>query len=145
MNLQPLIDFYQQLTPEHIERMPELYSADAYFKDPFNEVRGVTAIQAIFRHMFHQLDSPRFVVTDRLADAHGALLVWEFSFRVARWRGETIQTIRGASHLRFDGDGKVNYHRDYWDAAEELYATLPLIGAIMRRLRSAFSTPAIHS
>ena len=145
MNLQPLIDFYQQLTPEHIERMPELYSADAYFKDPFNEVRGVTAIQAIFRHMFQQLDSPRFVVTDRLTDAHGALLVWEFSFRVHRWRGKAIQTIRGASHLRFDGDGKVNYHRDYWDAAEELYATLPLIGAIMRRLRRAFSTPAIHS
>jgi steroid delta-isomerase len=43
--------------------------------------------------------------------------------------------IRGASHLRFDADGKVAWHRDYWDAAEELYARLPGIGWLMRALR----------
>jgi steroid delta-isomerase len=42
--------------------------------------------------------------------------------------------IRGASHLRFDADGKVVWHRDYWDAAEELYAKLPGIGWLMRTL-----------
>ena len=29
----------------------------------------------------------------------------------------------------------VNYHRDYWDAAEELYMKLPAIGSLMRGLR----------
>ena len=43
--------------------------------------------------------------------------------------------MRGASHLRFDAAGKVVLHRDYWDAAEELYAKLPLIGPPMRLLR----------
>ena len=28
-------------------------------------------------------------------------------------------------------------HRDYWDAAEELYEKLPLLGALMRWLKSA--------
>jgi len=37
--------------------------------------------------------------------------------------------------LKFDAAGKVNYHRDYWDAAEELYEKLPLIGPLMRGLR----------
>ena len=49
------------------------------------------------------------------------------------------QVIRGASHLRFDSAGKVTWHRDYWDAAEELYMTLPVIGWLMRRLRKALS------
>ena len=43
--------------------------------------------------------------------------------------------MRGASHLRFDASGKVMLHRDYWDAAEELYAKLPLLGAPMRLLQ----------
>jgi steroid delta-isomerase len=43
--------------------------------------------------------------------------------------------VRGASHLRFDAAGKVVLHRDYWDAAEELYAKLPLIGCVMRGLQ----------
>ncbi len=134
-DLDHLVAFYHDLTPESIARFPEFYSADAYFKDPFNEVRGVEAIQRIFRHMFQQVETPRFVVTERVADANGVMLVWEFCYRVRLWgRGET-QVVRGVSHLRFAADGKVNYHRDYWDAAEELYMKLPAIGSLMRGLR----------
>ena len=134
-DLDRLIAFYHDLMPESIARFPEFYSADAYFKDPFNEVRGVEAIQRIFRHMFQQVETPRFVVTERVADASGVMLVWEFCYRVRLWgRGET-QVMRGVSHLRFAADGKVNYHRDYWDAAEELYMKLPAIGSLMRGLR----------
>ena len=44
MDLDRLIDFYQELTPDSLRHLPEFYSADAYFKDPFNEVRGVAAV-----------------------------------------------------------------------------------------------------
>jgi hypothetical protein len=43
--------------------------------------------------------------------------------------------MRGVSHLRFAADGKVNYHRDYWDTGEELYMKLPGLGTLMRGLR----------
>jgi len=43
-------------------------------------------------------------------------------------------TIVGATHLSFDADGKVMRHRDYWDAAEELYARLPVLKWLMRGL-----------
>lgn len=136
MELDRLIAFYHELTPESVGRFPELYSADAYFKDPFNEVRGVAAIQGIFTHLFRQVEAPRFVVGERVVDANGVMLVWEFHYRVRRWgRGET-QLMRGVSHLKFAADGRVNYHRDYWDAAEELYMKLPVIGSLMRSLRS---------
>lgn len=134
-NIDRLIAFYHALTPESIARFPEFYSEEAYFKDPFNEVRGVAAIQRIFTHMFQQVDLPRFVVTERVADAHGVVLVWEFGYRVRRWGGGQAQVMRGVSHLKFAADGKVNYHRDYWDAAEELYMKLPAIGSLMRGLR----------
>ena len=138
MDLDRLIDFYQTLTPESIERLPELYSANVYFKDPFNVVREVAAIQRIFTHMFRQVKEPRFLITDRIAEANGAMLAWEFSFRTHPNNNER-QTIRGVSHLKFDPDGKINFHRDYWDAAEELYSKLPIIGLLMRGLRKRLS------
>ncbi len=138
-DLDRLVAFYHELTPESVARFPEFYSADAYFKDPFNEVHGVEAIARIFSHMFRQVDSPRFVVTERLADANGVMLVWAFHFRVRLWRRSESQSIRGVSHLKFATDGKVNYHRDYWDAAEELYMKLPLAGSMMRYLKNAFA------
>lgn len=132
--LDRLIDFYQTITPESVTQFPEFYTADAYFKDPFNEVYGVGAIQHIFSHMFQQVESPRFTITDHVLAPNGAMLVWEFSFSVQRWNQGKTQVIHGASHLKFDESGKVIFHRDYWDAAEELYMKLPVVGWLMRRL-----------
>jgi len=135
MQIDELIRFYHDLSPESIARLPDFYSVDAYFKDPFNEVYGVAPIQRIFSHMFKQVAEPRFIVTEKVVDGHGAMLVWEFCFRLKLWgKGET-QIMRGVSHLKFDADGKVNYHRDYWDTGEELYMKLPAIGTLMRGLR----------
>ncbi len=74
-----------------------------------------------------------------IADTRGAMLLWEFHFRARLSGRNREQLIRGVSHLRFAPDGKINYHRDYWDAAEELYMKLPLLGGLLRYLRSAFA------
>ncbi len=46
-----------------------------------------------------------------------------------------LQTIHGGSHLRLAADGRIAEHRDYWDAAEELYEKLPGVRALMRWLK----------
>lgn len=141
MNLDPLIRFFESITPESVSRFPEFYAENAWFKDPFNEVRGVGAIQRIFSHMFGQVDEPRFVVSERVADTHGAVLIWTFHYRSRSVGKKTAeQVIRGVSHLKFDQDGKVAFHRDYWDAAEELYMKIPLLGGLMRFLRRRLET-----
>ncbi|MCX7257929.1 MAG: nuclear transport factor 2 family protein [Polaromonas sp.] len=140
MKLDALIQFYNEFTPASVARFPEFYSADAWFKDPFNEVRGIEAIQRIFTHMFGQVAEPQFVVTEKVVDATGAMLAWEFRFRMKLWRKGETQVIRGVSHLKFDAEGKVCYHRDYWDAAEELYEKLPLIGSVVKFFHKMFSS-----
>jgi hypothetical protein len=131
------VHFFETLTPASLDRIAALYAPDAWFKDPFNEVRGVAAIERVFRHMFEQVEAPRFVVTDRIVGRDDAMLAWRFVFRMRRRGAE--QVIRGATHLRFDASGRVIRHRDYWDAAEELYAKLPLIGLAVRILQRALS------
>lgn len=139
MAVAALIDFYQGLSPETVRRLPEFYSDDAYFKDPFNEVRGAAAIERIFRHMFDQVAEPRFEVTETVVDGPAAMLAWRFHFRTRLWRRSEAQVIRGVSHVKFTADGKVCFHRDYWDAAEELYSHLPILGPLLRRLQRAFA------
>ncbi len=127
-----VVVFFESLQQSSVQRMGDLYGAHAYFKDPFNEVRGLAEIQRIFNHMYVALDQPHFVVTDRVVQANQCFLVWDFKFRFKRFDTTTLQVVRGTSHLRFAPDGRVSYHRDYWDAAEELYEKLPLIGVLMR-------------
>ncbi len=129
--------FFEKLSPEDTQRMRTIYTEDAYFKDPFNEVTGADAIAKIFAHMFVQVDKPRFVVKEIIAQGDGAMLTWDFLFESTRMAkgGDPLQTVRGASHLKFAPDGRIKYHRDYWDAAEELYEKIPFLGALMRFLK----------
>lgn len=135
-DLQRLVQFYETLSLQSAPQVAALYDPQARFKDPFNEVIGPAPIIKIFQHMFEQLDAPRFVVTSSIAQGEQAFLVWEFQFRMKRWN-DAPQTIRGASHIRFGCNGLVLVHRDYWDAAEELYEKLPLLGGLMRLLKRA--------
>lgn len=133
--VQRLVSFFEQLQPQDLQRLAELYAPDARFKDPFNEVQGLNAIERIFAHMFEALDTPRFIVTERIVQGRQCFLVWDFRFRLRRFDTTTWQTVRGSTHLVFNDDGLVTVHRDYWDAAEELYEKLPLLGGLMRWLK----------
>ena len=130
-----LVSFFEAISPELLRtELPVVYAADARFKDPFNEVQGHAAIAAIFAHMFEQVDQPRFVVTAKVVQGAQAFLTWDFRFRMKRFSDQE-QCIKGATHIVFDEQGAVSVHRDYWDAAEELYEKLPVIGALMRWLK----------
>ena len=131
--LDRFVAYFETLDRAAVARVPEYYTADAFFKDPFNEVRGIVPIQRVFAHMFEQVDAPRFAVTARFVDGDDAMLTWDFSF--GRAPGAPRMLIRGASHVRFAADGRCRHHRDYWDAAEELYEKVPLLGALVRALK----------
>lgn len=135
--LEPLLAWYAALTPHTIHRAAEFYAADAQFRDPFNDVRGIEAIEAVLRHMFAHSDNPHFIIGERIAQGQQAFVTWTF---VCTLRGKEYVVV-GGTHLRFNADGLVTLHRDYWDAAEELLQKLPLVGAPIRWLRRRFAVP----
>ena len=104
-----VVEFFETLSPASLDQLGALYTPQAYFKDPFNEVSTLADIRQIFSHMYEALAQPHFVVTGK--------------------------TVRGGSHLKFNAQGRVEFHRDYWDAAEELYEKLPVVGGLMRWLK----------
>jgi len=134
-----IIGLFETLQPADLARLSDWYTPDARFKDPFKEVQGVTQIQAIFEHMYVVLENPRFVITTRIAQDNQCFVVWDFLFRFKTMQPGVDQCVRGGSHLAFqqgeDGVWRIELHRDYWDAAEEMYEKFPLVGSLMRWLK----------
>jgi hypothetical protein len=133
--IERMVQFFEVVSPHNLNRLVEFYDPQARFKDPFNEVVGIPAIQHIFAHMFVQLDQPRFVVTNQVLQGQQCFLTWEFRFGFKGFKTGQTQTILGASHLVLNEAGLITLHRDYWDAAEELYEKLPVVGGLMRWLK----------
>lgn len=135
--------FFESLTPERLPELADYFAPDARFRDPFNDVRGLAAIEAVFRHMYEQCDDVRVVVEEVVAGEGVAYLRWRFHFRLRGERADR-RPIDGVSRVAFDADGRVTEHLDYWDAAGELYSQFPVLGALMRWLRRRLAAPPVR-
>lgn len=129
------VEAFEQLCPDSLDRLVALFGEQARFVDPFNDVRGRVAIRAVFGHMFSQCESPRFRVTERVADGEVCYLRWTFTFG----SGRRQRSIDGVSGVRFGADDLVEEHFDYWDPAAQLYESIPLLGGMLRLLRRRLS------
>jgi len=135
-----VIAFFETLAPDTLLRLDEVYADAARFTDPFNDVSGLPAIRRVFQHMFETLDAPQFHIVLAVTEGDHSFLLWNFRFR--RKGGLRPSLIHGSTHLRFAADGRITWHRDYWDPAREVYESLPLLGPVMRWLRRRLSAAA---
>jgi steroid Delta-isomerase len=97
-----LQQFFETLSRSSLAAIGSVYAEDAWFKDPFNEVRGAPSVRRVFEHMFDQVTDPRFVVTRAVSQGDHAFLTWDFQFRMNRLPDQP-QVIRGASHIQSRG------------------------------------------
>lgn len=130
-----LAQFYASITPASLTQIPDIYAADARFKDPFNDVHGHRDITRVFAHMFDTVTEPRFEVLSAHTQGDEAWLTWNFHLQ----RANAPLVIHGATRILFDAQGRVALHRDYWDPAEELYSKVPVLGAFIRWLTRRLS------
>ena len=126
-----IASWFERLQPAMLDSIGDIYAPDATFTDPFNDVRGVQAVRRVYEHMFASLEAPRFRVSAIVVESDEAFMTWSFDFRL----GSKPHSIVGCTHFRLDASGRIILHRDYWDAAREVYEKVPLLGAILRALR----------
>jgi len=122
---------FEAMTPDNLDVFDAVCAPDVRFVDPFNDVRGIGRFKDVFRHMYATLQDPRFEVLDTAIGARAAYLRWRFDFAV---RGRAM-SVEGMSEVAFDADGKVSAHIDHWDAGEQVYGRVPVIGALVRWVR----------
>lgn len=121
---------FEALTPQNLAiQLEPLFAEQAYFEDPFNQVYGWEAIEAIFEHMFHIVHHPKFDVLTRALSGDTAFLEWQFTFFDRQYQGHKIY---GTSKVVFDAQGRVLSHVDYWDTGLYIYQKVPVLGAIIR-------------
>jgi steroid delta-isomerase len=123
---------FTTLQADGLECLAGIFAADARFKDPFNDVRGLAAITRIFAHMFATTQHSRFMIVDHALTGDTLFIRWDYHFQTLkgdRWE------IPGTSVVRFNAAGLAAEHVDYWDPAEHIYSKLPVLGWVMRWLR----------
>jgi hypothetical protein len=128
-------EFYRDVTAERVaELAPGLYAGDVYFNDTLKTLRGRDEVTAYFQKTADATAFVRATIED---------VAWSGSDCYVRWvmdvgfkdGGEPIKTP-GMTQLRFNSDGLVVLHQDYWDSAGGFYDHLPVVGGLLAWIRS---------
>jgi len=129
--------FFSSFAPDRIERLLDsTYSPDCYFNDTLKAIRGSAALRPYLEESASAVEDCRVTILDTTRNAHGEyLLRWKMMIRFKRFRRGSDTWTVGMSHLRFDAQGRVAYHQDYWNAADGLYEHIPLVGNLIRAIK----------
>ncbi len=112
---------------------PELYAENAYFNDGFAEIEGADKIAEYLARTAGEVVSFDIEVHDVVHGERDAYVRWTMRFTTKKAR--TI-VAPGVSQLRFDGDGRIILHRDYWDASGALATFVPIVPNVLKSIRN---------
>ena len=74
--------YFDELSEASKSELRRLAHPDIHFVDPFNDVRGIDKVCAVFDHMFETSEAPRFVTEPPLIAGDVAFIKWRFTCRI---------------------------------------------------------------
>jgi SnoaL-like domain len=115
----------------------QVYAPDAWLNDTLKTVRGATNIQSYFLSTAQNTESLTVQFDDVTRSGDGLYYFrWVMDNRLKSVaKGETLRTL-GITVIRFDAQGRVLIHQDYWDSAAGLFDHIPLVGYGVRAVKA---------
>ena len=136
--IQALKHFYQHYQSADLGRLSEFYSDGVVFEDPLHSIHGLDALTRYFGAMQKGVSRCEFEFGAEYGGEHHVVLEWQmlFEHRVLAY-GAPIR-VAGCSLLLWSAEeAKIHRHRDYFDLGQMLYEHTPLLGGLVRKLKSS--------
>jgi hypothetical protein len=131
-SIKAFVALYSDLQgPELAQRITAVYAPDAYFNDTVHTLTRRQDIIDYLEQTAQRADSIQVRIDDIASVGADTYVRWTMrtGFSVAG-SDKDIVTI-GMTHLRFDDQGRVILHQDFWDSTEGLYRHLPVVGGLI--------------
>jgi Uncharacterized conserved protein (DUF2358) len=135
--IQPLIKLYNEIKQVSLaDQIAQTYADKLFFNDTIVTLHNRQDLLKYLQHTQQQLDSMSFEVLSVQEKGHDLLVRWTMHTRfTVMGQRRSIQSI-GMSHLRFNSEGKIILHQDYWDSMQGFYQHLPIIGGILQWIKN---------
>ncbi|MEO8614105.1 MAG: nuclear transport factor 2 family protein [Luteolibacter sp.] len=117
------------------ENTLHVYAADAFLDDTLVVHHGAASIEEYFVKTAGNMTSCEVTIDDVSKSGENYYVRWTMVFAApAMSGGEPVHSV-GISQVRFDREGKVAFHQDFWDSGKNFYAQLPVAGGVIGFIR----------
>ena len=128
------LKLYNQLDKSNLELLAHVYGDNIVFEDPLHKIEGLPALTDYFANMYENLNQGQFDIHTSFEQNNKASVYWVTTFSHKKIKqGQTLK-VSGNTYLEFE-NGKVTYHRDYFDAGEMIYQHLPVFSTVINLIK----------
>jgi len=132
--IERFVALYTSYTEDNIRsNVRDLYAPHAYYRDSFTDLQGIEDIEAYLIEGTHMMHDLTFDLQDVAVHEGDYYFRWITKFSLKRKKGEIIH-FPGMSHVRFNKEGRIVFHQDFWDAGI-IYERMPVVGFFIRWLK----------
>ena len=117
------------------ENTSKTYRQDAYLDDTLTTHRGAVAIEEYFLQTAESLTDSHVTIDDVVRSGPDHYIRWTMVISAKPLAGGKPVHSIGVSQVRFDAEGKVAVHQDFWDSGENFFGKLPVSGGIIGIIR----------
>jgi hypothetical protein len=115
-----------------------MYGDPMYFSDTLLTTGNRSVALNHLRRMRDATGALTVSVIDIQVNGQDVYMVWQMQAVFEPVRKAVVSNSVGVTHLRFDDEGRIVLHQDFWDSAEGFYRHLPVVGRIINAIRGSF-------
>ncbi|NJM36820.1 MAG: nuclear transport factor 2 family protein [Akkermansiaceae bacterium] len=117
------------------ENTLKVYAADAYLDDTLVVHRGAAEIENYFAKTSDTMTSYQVTIDDVARSGNDYYVRWTMIFSAPALSGGKPVHSFGISQVRFNREGQVEFHQDFWDSGKNFFAHLPILGGAVGFVR----------
>jgi len=128
--------FFGDLNEARVKKdIRSVYAPEVWFNDTLKSIRGVDALEHYLVETSRAVESCKVDIDEVVPSPSGVYVRWRMHIRFKKFRRGETQSSIGVTLLRFDKEGRVVYHQDYWDSGANLFEKVPVLGAGIRAVK----------
>jgi hypothetical protein len=117
------------------ENTAKVYTSDAFLDDTLVVHHGAASIESYFVKTAANMSHCQVAIDDVSKNGENYYVRWTMIFEApAMSGGQPVHSV-GISQVRFNREGKVAFHQDFWDSGKNFYAHLPVAGGVIGFIR----------
>ena len=125
--LQPMLALFEKYTETNLrENIQKVYAKNVYFRDAFKQLNTAAEIEEYMVAGLAPIEGAEFQFNNVMRKGIDFYFDWTMRLDLKTPKGSWEESI-GISRMRFNSEGKVVFHQDYWDPTDIVYKRIPIV------------------